>query len=140
MSQQSETAYISATQQSADISAQTVSETIADSPEVARKKALLARFGSKLHQWKKGESGNPQGARTRLIPEMERLARKKREAEKFARSQYDMAQNPENPRAVAAAQLILDRVEGPVVQESRQLVAAQIVIVSDMPEPEWDRD
>jgi len=44
------------------------------------------------------------------------------------------------PAAVSAFREIADRVEGPVVQESRQLVAAQIVIVSDMPEPEWDRD
>ena len=87
-----------------------------------------------------GPGGPGRPRKTPLMREMERLAKERAEAKAFARSQFDIAQNPENGQAVAAAKMILDRVEGPVVQESRQLVAAQIVIVSDMPEPEWDRD
>ena len=48
---------------------------------------------------------------------MERLAKRKKEAKALARAMFDQAQDTESPRSVAAANLILERVEGPIVQK-----------------------
>ena len=62
---------------------------------------------------------------------MERLARKKKEADKLALAQFRMAQDPENPRSVSAAQLILDRVEGPVTQRIETASVSLNISVSE---------
>lgn len=105
------------------------------------KPSPLARFGDKLRTWKPGESGNPAGKpkQTPLTKRLRALARQKAEAEAFARAQFDMAQNPESSQAVAAAKLILDRVEGPV-ESPGAAVAVQVVIQSAVPRPTWEAE
>jgi len=72
-----------------------------------------------LQPWhfKPGQSGNPSGRPRKITNEMERLAKRKKEAKALARAMFDQAQDTESPRSVAAANLILERVEGPIVQK-----------------------
>ena len=84
-----------------------------------------------LRPWPKGVSGNPKGYRSKIPGAMERLARKKKEADKLALAQFRMAQDPENPRSVSAAQLILDRVEGPVTQRIETASVSLNISVSE---------
>ena len=80
-----------------------------------------------------GQSGNPRGRKpdTPVTKELRRLAKQKAEAKATARAAFDIAQNPENGQAIAALKTILDRVEGPVVQESR-IAVATIAYVSHL--------
>ncbi len=79
--------------------------------------------------------GNPGGpGRPKYDPLTKRLkllAKKKLEAERFARAQFDTAQDPQNPRSVSAAQLILDRVEGPIVQRTETASVSLSISVSE---------
>jgi len=89
------------------------------------------------------QPGNPGGGRKRespLMKQLRRLAKQKREAEAVARAAFDAAQDPQNSQMMAAQKHIFDRIDGPIVQESRSAVATQIVILSTIPEPAWDKE
>ena len=80
------------------------------------------------------QPGNPGGGRkpdTPMMKELRRLARKREEAKAVAQAAFTAAKDPKNPQMSSRQDFIFDRIEGPVVQESR-IAVATIAYVSHL--------
>ncbi len=88
--------------------------------------------------FQKGVSGNPGGSvkGASIVRALQRRAATRGEADAVAASIFAIAKNDEAPNAVAAAKVILDRVDGPVVQVVQETSVRYVIEVP----PKLDRE
>jgi hypothetical protein len=104
----------------------------------------MGEFPSKAHQWKPGQSGNPNG-RPRGASVVEHLKQElhvpegqpleSAPARQIAKGLLQIALDPDHPRFLDAVDRVMNRIDGPLRQEIAAIIEAPKVIrLKDRPE------